>query len=85
LTHLRPFKSLPTNTVKPTHLRCFLHDKKYIALIKSQENICQVRGVVHDRILIDRTIIFFVNIFVDEGSSISHNVLGHFGKDQQNE
>ena len=33
LIHLRSFKSLPPHIVKPTHLRCFLHEKK-IPLIR---------------------------------------------------
>ena len=56
---------------------------KKIPLIKRQENLCQVHGVVHDRVLIGRIFILPGTIFVDEGSSNSHNVLGHFGKDQQ--
>ena len=54
-------------------------------MIKSQEHICQVQSVVHDRVLIGRTFILPGTIFVDEGSSTSQNVLGHFGKDQQKE
>lgn len=74
MIHLRPFKSLSPNVVKPTHLRCFLHDK--IPMTKSQENIklCQVQGVVHNRVLIGRTFILPGTIFVDEGSSTSQNV-----------
>ena len=45
-------------------------------MIKSQENIklCQVQGVVHNRVLIGRTFILPGTIFVDEGSSTSQNV-----------
>lgn len=77
MIHLRPFKSLSPNIVKPTHLRCFLHDKKNTydqEPRKHYAKLCQVQGVVHNRVLIGRTFILPGTIFVDEGSSTSQNV-----------
>ena len=63
------------NIVKPTHLRCFLHDKKNTT---DQEARKLMLSTWCSTILPG-------TIFVDEGSSNSHNVSGHFGKDQQKE